>query len=1156
MLGLLGILIGTQPLFGGLDPVKGDPWYHEQMTWNAARDAGWATGTGNTDDTTAAAALAWHADFVDSYLYNPLWWAAGGLTRFRAALVHHDDLVTVHFDDLTSARQVQLVWRRYQAGTVAGLLWAAERGDVGAARNLVGAGMHALEDFYSHSNWVDDPARRTRTWPEAGPPPGSGADARDAMQLYTGAYEQPVQIAFKPHGKYAFDCALMRRLVPAQLMDAICSGISPLSNGGMCQRWRECKGAASPRPGTIAGVPVPPDVLYIAPPGIALDSPWLAEIGAQQRDLPDRGSVTGQELFDVAITLATRHATAWLRQLADVMARAGLEAFWMRVMTEPRTGARRVPGPPELAGMLDGYDGDIVQYEEVRRAPFLFLSAGRYPPDPAGADEGWFLRLDISTAGDAQAGTDADIYAIVDGTSFLLDRMHGRTPGGGLGELRILEHNDFEAGGRDAYVIGPFPRPPQQLVLRNSAATGVDVLHGVWVDLVRFTSSVLDSIGDALLSIVAGHADFVGSDKLTWSWDDLARIFQVGSAHFTLRIRGGDEGEYDIHGTVTVSPTLTGLRAVVRAQTLACIKESTWDRATSADEPFAIILVSSPAAAQTLRWASQPFADVESGEMRTLNFQGAVDVPRYGGLIVPAQVWESDDEGPGDRVRLRDDFARGYDERTISQRSAFLDALGRAIAPDWKVARLDAYAFSRGPVVEVAHLVNDRAIDRWVEAGGSLGVPFDAVPTRSVILGSGTPLTAPVPTEPPDGQRYSHFPRTTTLAWQPVAGATTYRVEVDYAWQSGGQVVWAPQLTVDSSAPTLTFDFVGSQPGRWRVAALDRSGAREPSASSAWRGFDYSPTAQLAAPVPAAPPEGQRHSHFPRTTTLSWQPVSGATGYQVEVGYGNGVGAEVVWTPWLSQAITRTSWTFDFVGDQPGRWRVAALDAGGAHAASVPSDWRTFDYSPAPPLATPVLREPPDGEQLTRFPRMTTLFWAPVDAATGYQVEVEYGNASSTGTAWTPWLRQDVVEPMLTFEFVGDQPGRWRITAVEAGGAHAPSPASGWRTFHYGTKPVLAVPVLVAPQDGERYSHFPRTTTVSWQAVPGADSYHVEVEFAWQAPDGMTWAPLLGRDLEATSLTLEFVGTQPGRWRVSATDGSGSSLASPPSDWRTFSYTV
>jgi hypothetical protein len=1156
MLWLLRILLGTRPLFGGNDPVTGHPWYHEHMTWHAARDAGWATGTGDDDDTTAAAAVAWHADFVDSYLYNPLWWAAGGLGRFKAALVHHDDLVKVHFDDLTSTRQVQLVWRRYLGGAVAGLLWAAERGDVGAARNVVGASMHALEDFYSHSNWVDDPARRGSTWPEAGPA-GPSADPRDAMHLYTGAYELPAQIAFKPHGKYAFDCTLMRRLVPAQLMDVICSGISPLSNGPMCRRWQECKGAVSPRPETIAGVPVPPDVLYVEPPGIALDSPWLSAISVQQRDLPDRGSVTGQQLFEQALALATRHGTAWLRQLTDVMGRAGQGAFWSRVMSEPRTGLRHIPGPPELADMVGAYDGDLVQYEDAWRAPFLFLSAGRYPPDPGGADEGWFLRLDISTAADALAGTDADIHAVVDGTSFLLDRMHGRTPGGGAGELRILEHNDFEAGASDAYVVGPFPRRPQQLALRNTAATAVDLVRGAWTDLVRVVTTALSSIGDALLSIVAGHADLVGSDKLTWSWDDLVRIRQVGGAPFTLRIRGGDEGEYDIQGTVTASSTATGLRASVRAQTLVCVKESTWDRFTTSDEPFAIVLVSSPALGQMVRLLSEPFADVDTGESRALGLQAVVDVPRYGGLIVPAQVWESDDEGPGERGRLRDEFALGYDQRTTNQRSQFLDALGRAVAPDWKVARLDAFAFLRGPVVEVAHLVTNRAIGQWVEAGRSLAVPFDAVPSRSVALGGTAPLATPVLTAPPDGQRYSQFPRTTTLTWQPVAGASDYRVEVEYAWPSGGQMVWAPQLSAQTSAPTLTFDFVGSQPGRWGVAALDLSGASGPSAPSAWRGFDYSPEAQLAVPVPTAPPDGQRLAAYPRTTTLAWEPVAGASGYRVEVEYGNSVGAEVVWTPWLSQAVTGTSWTFDFVGDQPGRWRVAAFDAGGAHAESAPSAWRSFDYSTLAPLATPVQRSPADGQRFTHFPRTTTLVWAQVDGASAYRVEVEYGNSSPTGTAWTPLLRQDVGEATLTFDFVGDQPGRWRVSALDAGGAHAPSAPSGWWTFGYGTAPVLAVPVPLAPQDGERFSHFPRTTTVSWQPVAGADSYHVEVEYAWQDQSaGTTWAPLLARDLEAASFTFDFVGAQPGRWRVSAVDTSGASLASPPNGWRTFSYTV
>ena len=109
-----------------------------------------------------------------------------------------------------------------------------------------------------------------------------------------------------------------------------------------------------------------------------------------------------------------------------------------------------------------------------------------------------------------------------------------------------------------------------------------------------------------------------------------------------------------------------------------------------------------------------------------------MDVPRYGGLILASQVWESDLESKEERDRLRDDFARGYDERTINERSEFLDAVGRAIAPDWKVATLDAYAFLREETVEVAHLATNRQLNQWIGAGKSLAVPLDQPPDGPV----------------------------------------------------------------------------------------------------------------------------------------------------------------------------------------------------------------------------------------------------------------------------------------------------------------------------------------------------------------------------------------------------------------------------------------
>jgi hypothetical protein len=77
---------------------------------------------------------------------------------------------------------------------------------------------------------------------------------------------------------------------------------------------------------------------------------------------------------------------------------------------------------------------------------------------------------------------------------------------------------------------------------------------------------------------------------------------------------------------------------------------------------------------------------------------------------------------------------------------------------------------------------------------------------------------------------------------------------------------------------------------------------------------------------------------FPRTTTLAWVPVSGAASYQVVTEFGNGSNTDPfctvpvecgVWTPRTPITTTGLSTTFEFVGQQPGRWRVTALNAAG-----------------------------------------------------------------------------------------------------------------------------------------------------------------------------------------------------------------------------------
>ena len=69
------------------------------------------------------------------------------------------------------------------------------------------------------------------------------------------------------------------------------------------------------------------------------------------------------------------------------------------------------------------------------------------------------------------------------------------------------------------------------------------------------------------------------------------------------------------------------------------------------------------------------------------------------------------------------------------------------------------------------------------------------------------------------------------------------------------------------------------------------------------------------------------------------------------------------------------------------------------------------------------------------FPRFTTLVWRPATGAVSYDVEYEFGNGCTSGTAvcttWTPHSGSPATtsSPGYVFEFVGAQPGRWRVVA-------------------------------------------------------------------------------------------------------------------------------
>lgn len=685
LLQLIAHVLGLAPIsvvaFSGEDPIVGHPWHHEQLTREATLKVGFAP--------EVVEVVAWHADYVDSYLYNPLWWVQGGLDRLKISLATRGELVKVHFDDLVSGDHVRYMWRRYLGGTVAGLLWAQEHNDVAAARNIVGVSLHAIQDFYSHSDWVDDPGRRPRTWFQVSP------QARNTLPLWTGTYEQPDHLGIKPHGKPAPWCAIMKTPSVSAFMELACSVFSPLNQSSMCQVWRECQGGQIVHPRKVLGVDIPDNIVYLEPPGIALDNTWMAAIGVQQRGVTD---VSGEELFDIARGRAEDTSVQWLKRLEGIMQQLGMLAFWQAVKTT-------APVSPKEH-----------EYEHYDRFPYMFLTTGSYPPTLDETGDEYYLRVRLSTSTDADAGTDADIYLLADGAPlFHMDYLPDANP--------AIAYNDFEAGDVTAYMVGPFQGLPPAVTLENRSANAGEVLVALGQTFVSAIEDVITASAAFLLSLIGGHADLVKTNKRIWSPAELSQI-GYGGTPFECSLEGGDEGHYVVHGTISRTAEGAGTSSAenwieysVRLDRLECKRESKFDRFSSSDEPFVLaLLVPLPGAVQPFR--TEPFMDVDTGESRTIDHVFApVRVPRdYGMLSLPITVLESDDESRSARDDLLNTFADTVRAETDQQQRAFTTTLGAAIAADWKLAHLEVYAFTCGRQLRTG-TVFDGAVDRWIKGG-------------------------------------------------------------------------------------------------------------------------------------------------------------------------------------------------------------------------------------------------------------------------------------------------------------------------------------------------------------------------------------------------------------------------------------------------------
>ncbi len=674
--------------FAGEDPVLGGPWYHEVLTRDATTAMGFSP--------HAVDVIAWHADYIDSYLYNPQFWAFGGLSRFKAAQATFAELAKLHFDDNGSTPNVNAAWRRYISGAMAGLLWAADHDDVDAARNILGVTLHATQDFYAHSSWVNTRDQRHRTWFET-------ADGdREGSWLYTGFYEHPDHLGIISHGKISADCTIMQTAAIEVLLDIGCVSFSPISNSATCRSYRSCQDSGEAgSPDSVLGVPIPEGVVYYNPPGIALDSRWLSEIGARQRGITD---ISASALFDRALDDARQSSVQVLSLIEDEMIALGEGEFWTAIKT-------RAPAADKER-----------QYEQFDRFPYQFLSAGPYPDDEE--DTRWYLRVTLDTADISGAGTDADIDLVAGGQRFRLDYM----PDAGA----LLAYNDFERGDRQVYTVGPFATMPTSIRLENTAADFGDIAEAAVDDFVDAVEVVVDEIGSFLLSLVAGHADHIETGKVVWTPAALAGINSLGQP-FTVALDGEDEGNYEVTGVIRrLGETSAGVQYQVWMQGLHCIDESDWDRGSNSDEPF-VISAMTPLPGTTQSGIDGPYGDVDSGDTEWLSRTYTVTVPPgYGAIALALSLWEHDDEGSGERADLHDEFVHAIDMEVQGVRDSVTSAVGASISPNWAVGHVRVHAFTRGATVASGEVL-DYGTDHWIDGNASRTYVLGPAPAPRVL---------------------------------------------------------------------------------------------------------------------------------------------------------------------------------------------------------------------------------------------------------------------------------------------------------------------------------------------------------------------------------------------------------------------------------------
>jgi hypothetical protein len=385
---------------------------------------------------------------------------------------------------------------------------------------------------------------------------------------------------------------------------------------------------------------------------------------------------------------------------------------------------------------------------------------------------------------------------------------------------------------------------------------------------------------------------------------------------------------------------------------------------------------------------------------------------------------------------------------------------------------------------------------------GTRALPFFLASFLALALASVGPAgsertstapAAPALIGPSEGAAVDALP---AFAWEPVAGAERY--EFEFSADPGFNSALGTASTRNTRATLKTA--VPNGRYYWHVRAIGAGGTL-----GAWSQTRTLQMAWTARPSLLSPANGATLTYPLDAFKLSWTPVPSASGYLVRLATDPALGSLV----WSTGPVETSATSFTISSPlAPGTyyWGITPLNAEG-HAGTA-SAAASFQWRWPSTTTTSYADLAPEAEIVDPY-----FSWARVPGAAGYEVEV---NSSSD---WAPGSKvccdplrigSDITTFGLSLappEQLDNNTFYWRVRAIDPGGN-----AGVWNVGPSFPKTFANVPPTVAPSVknlrmrdnlGDPYNGvdpgsvpYPLSTAtpvVSWNPVPGASGYQVDV---------------------------------------------------------------